>query len=176
MKQFEFAIIVSGKDFDDDAFLDAVYEAGCEDATLSLQKGVIIAEFSRESVSFSSAIASACHQLLSTGVKIERVEPDHLVTISEIAERSALSRQAISLYSKGKRGEGFPGPIAKVTSSHPLWDWYQVAHWLCEAGHIAREEVVYARVLKEANVVLESNDVLHDGFAERLEQIELAAA
>lgn len=176
MKIFEFAIIASGKDFEDDAFLDAVYEAGCEDATLSLQKGVIIADFSREAISFSSAIATACNQLLKAGVKIERVEPDHLVSISEIAERSALSRQAISLYSKGKRGKKFPGPIAKVTSSHPLWDWYQVAHWLCEAGHIAREEVVYARVLKEANIVLEANDVSHDGFAERLEQIELAAA
>lgn len=176
MKQFEFAIIASGKDFDDDNFLDAVYEAGCEDATLSLQKGVIIADFSRIAVSFSSAIASACNQLLSTGLKIERVEPDHLVSISEIAERSALSRQAISLFSKGQRGKGFPGPIAKVTSNHPLWDWYQVAHWLCEAGHIAREEVIYARVVKEANIVLGSNDLLNDGFAERLELIETAAA
>ena len=176
MKRFEFAIIATGRNFDDDAFLDAAFEAGCGDATLSFQKGVIIAEFARESASFSSAIASACYQLLDTGVTLERIEPDHLVSISEIAERSALTRQAISLYSKGDRGQGFPGPIAKVTSNHPLWDWYQVARWLCEAGHLAKEEVIRARVLKEANIVLESQAVLRDGFAKRLEEIERAAA
>lgn len=119
MKTFEFTIIASGLGLDD-AYEDALFEAGCGDATLSFQKGVLIAEFDRASVSFSNAVATACHDIKSAGWKVERIEPDHLVSLSEIAERSKLSRQAISLYVKGERLDGFPAPTAKVTSKHPL--------------------------------------------------------
>lgn len=169
MKTFEFAIIISGRDIEDDNFMDAIFEAGCDDATLSFQKGVIIAEFSRESVSFSSAVAHACTQLNKSGATIERVEPDHLVSLSEIAERSSLTRQAISLYAKGSRLDGFPGPSAKVTSKHPLWDWYEVAFWLHSRNHIGREMVVQAQVVKEVNVHLGTISTPMGGLVKRLD-------
>ena len=52
--------------------------------------------------------------MLRAGAKVERIEPDHLVSLSEIAERSGLTRQAISLYTRAERGENFPGH-----SDHP---------------------------------------------------------
>jgi hypothetical protein len=173
MKTFEFSIIASGFDSDYD-YEDALFEAGCDDATLSFQKGVLIAEFDREAVSFSSAVASACLAVKSAGWKVERVEPDHLVSLSEIAERSKLSKQAISLYIKGERLAGFPSPTAKITSKHPLWDWQEVADWLYQQNHIAMEEVVRARIVKEANTYLASHDVAQDGFMRRLELCEAA--
>jgi len=101
---------------------------------------------------------------------VERIEPDHLVFLSEIAERAGLSRQAISLYTRAERGENFPGPVAKVTSKHPLWDWPEVAEWLFDRGTLSREEVVQARVVKEANLCLEGNGNGED-LVRRLEAV-----
>ena len=172
MKIHEFTIIASGLDPEADGYEDRLFDAGCDDATFSFQKGVIIAEFHREAVTFSAAIASAYEAMLRAGAKVERIEPDHLVSLSEIAERSGLTRQAISLYTRAERGENFPGPVAKVTSKHPLWDWPEVAEWLFERGTLSREDVVEARIVKEANCHLEGIGVAGDGFARRLEAVE----
>ena len=173
MKNHEFAIIASAFDPEGN-YEDALFEAGCDDATISLQKGVLIIEFDREAVSFSRAVASACSDVEKAGLTIERIEPDHLVNLTEIADRAKMSRQAISLYAKGDRGEGFPSPAAKVTSKHPLWDWQEVADWLYNKNLIGIDEVVQARVVKEANIHIASKSVAHDGFLERLEQAEAA--
>ncbi|WP_340150004.1 hypothetical protein [uncultured Sneathiella sp.] len=173
MKMFEFAIVAFGQSIEDDEFLNAVFEAGCDDATLSFQKGVIVAEFAREAESFAKAIASACHQLRQTGVKIERIEPDYLVSLSEIAERSNLSRQRISLYAKGERLEEFPHPTVKFTSNHPLWDWYQVAEWLYRNNNLAKEVVVEAKVVREANIHIDMLDMPDGKFSSQLEQCEV---
>ncbi|TNE42086.1 MAG: hypothetical protein EP348_00335 [Alphaproteobacteria bacterium] len=174
VKLYEFAIIASGQDIEDEAFTDAVFEVGCDDATLSFQKGVIVVEFARESTSFAQAIWSACAQLQKTGLKIERIEPDYLVSLSEIADRSNLSRQAISLYIRGERQQGFPNPTAKVTSKHPLWDWPQVADWLFRHSGLDKDSVVQARVVKEANLLIGTLDAADNGFIARLEQCEAA--
>ena len=172
MKIFEFTIIASGLDPQADDYEDRFFAAGCDDATLSFQKGVIIAEFHREAVSFSTAVASAYEAMLRAGAKVERIEPDHHVSFSEIAERAGLSRMAISLYTRGERGADFPGPVAKVTSKHPLWDWPEVAEWLFERGTLSREEVVQARIVKELNCRLEASGVADDNFTKRLEAVE----
>jgi predicted DNA-binding transcriptional regulator AlpA len=107
--------------------------------------------------------------MLKTGAKIERVEPDYLVNLSDIAERSGLTRQAISLYTKAERGSGFPNPVARVTSNSPLWDWLEVTEWLHAQAKIDREAVVEARIVKEANRFLELHDEQSDNFTRRLE-------
>ena len=174
MKTYEFTIIASGFDPEQN-YEDALFEAGCDDATLSIQKGLLIAEFDREAVSFSQAVASACRAIHAAGLKVERVEPDHLVSLSEIAERSSLSRQAISLYVKGERSSGFPAPAAKVTSKHPLWDWCEVANWLFARKLVGREAVVQAQIVREANACIAASSIAHDGFFRRLEQYEKRA-
>ena len=59
------------------------------------------------------------------------MEPDTFVSISDIAERINASRQAVSLWTLGKRGPGeFPAPVVRVNSDTPLWDWTSVARWL----------------------------------------------
>ena len=176
MKIHEFAIIASGLDPEAEDFEDRFFEAGCDDATLSFQKGVIIAEFARDAVSFSKAVTSAYEAVLRAGATVERVEPDYLVSLSEIAERSGKTRQAISLYTNGERGQGFPPPVARVTSNHPLWDWEQVAEWLVERDALPKEELVRARVVKEANLHLEASDAPDGNFVRRLEALEFGLA
>jgi hypothetical protein len=172
MTTHEFTIIASGLDPQAEDFEDRFFEAGCDDATLSLQKGLIIVEFARDAVSFSAAVISACEAVLRAGAKVERVEPDYLVSLSDIAERSGKTRQAISLYTKGERGEHFPAPVARVTSTSPLWDWEEVASWLVERDALPPQEAVRARIVKEANRHLEAVGTSDDNFTRRLEALE----
>jgi transcriptional regulator with XRE-family HTH domain len=123
-------------------------------------------------VSFSKAVASAYVDVRHAGASVDRIEPDYLVSLSEIAERSGKSRQAISLYTNGERGAGFPAPVARVTSKHPLYDWEEVAGWLVERDALPKEELVRARVVKEANLHLETSEAAEDNFVRRLEAAE----
>ena len=47
-----------------------------------------------------------------------------------------------------------------------------MAEWLFERGTLSREDVVEARIVKEANCHLEGVGVAGDGFARRLEALE----
>jgi hypothetical protein len=76
MKQFEFSIIASGLDPEAEDFADRFFEAGCDDATISFQKGHIIVDFAREAESIDAAICSAVECVGKAGAHIDRVEPD----------------------------------------------------------------------------------------------------
>lgn len=154
MKTFEFSIIASGLDPNAEDFADRFFEAGCDDATLSFQKGHIIIDFAREADAIDDAIISAIENVRAAGATVERVEPDPLVNLSEIAARSGLSRAAVSLYAKGARGVGFPAPVARVTTESPLWDWAIVSHWLVENHKLSAETAVAAVAFKTANNAL----------------------
>jgi hypothetical protein len=175
MKMHEFTIIASGVDATAPDFEEQFFEAGCSDATISLQKGVIILEFAREAVTFANALISAFTDVQRAGAKVERIEPDYLVSLADIAKRSGLSRSAISLYFKGERGSRmFPAPVARVMSDSPLWDWSDVSRWLCKNGKVNREVVVKARMVREANLVVQSISFTHDQFVRRLEEAATA--
>lgn len=153
MKTHEFTIVASGLDPEAEDFEDRFYEAGCDDATISLQKGVIVLDFARQAPTFVKALISALKDVQKADAKIERVEPDYLVSLSDIAARSGLSRAAISLYGKGERGKGFPAPVARITSESPLWDWADVARWMHAHDRLPANQVLKARMMKEANLV-----------------------
>src|SRR5687768_5275605 len=99
MKMFEFSIIASGLDPRADDFESRFYEAGCDDALVSFQKGHIIVDFAREAESMNAAIGSAVEVVRSVGAKINRVEPDPLVSLADIAARTGMSRGAMTQYS-----------------------------------------------------------------------------
>ena len=154
MKVFEFSIIASGLDPKADDFESRFYDAGCDDATVSFQKGHIIVDFSREAESIEAAIESAVNCVTAAGAKVDRVEPDPLVSLSDIAARVHMSRTAISYYSNGQRGTGFPSPVLKVTTSSPLWDWATVAKWFFEQNKISEDDLRIAEAVKTANEAL----------------------
>ena len=174
MPEFEFAIIADGVDIDNEAFEDRFFEAGCDDALLMIVKGNVILEFTREAANVAEAVATAIRDVHRAGARVKRIAPDSYVTISDIAERSGLTRQAISLYTKAERGSGFPNPVARVTSNSPLWDWLEVTEWLHAQSKIDREAVVEARIVKEANRFLELHKGQPDNFTRRLEMLETA--
>src|SRR5262249_2155841 len=100
-------IIASSLDPIADDFEARFAEAGCDDATIAFQKGVIILEFARRARSFGQALFTGIKDVLRAGARIEHIEPDCLVSLSEIALRAGHSRAAISLFAKGERQEGF---------------------------------------------------------------------
>lgn len=159
MKIFEFSIIASGLDPSADDFEQRFYDAGCDDALIAFQKGHIIVDFAREAETLAEALASAVENVVAAGAEVERVEPDPLVSLSDIAARSDLTRAAVSLYAKGERGRHFPPPVARVTSDTSLWDWATVARWLCSNNKLALDQVIEAEVVKEANKAIEEGDL-----------------
>lgn len=159
MDSHEFAIIATGLDPLDQDFEDRFFEAGCDDATIAVQRGAIVVEFDRQHLSLADAISSAMRDVRAAGAEVLRVEPDHLVNLSDIAERSGLTRQAVANYASGKRGEGFPAPAACVTTDHPLYDWVEVAQWLVEQKKLDQADVERAWVIKAFNDELAHGEV-----------------
>jgi hypothetical protein len=157
MKKCNFTIIASGLDPNAPDFEDRFFEAGCDDATIAVVKGVIVLEFEREARNFAHALITAVRDVQQAGATVEHIEPDYLVNLSDIAERCHLSRAAISLFTKGERREGFPRPIARVTTESPLWDWVHVARWMYHQKRLSLEALVQAKLVRDANrAVLET--------------------
>jgi hypothetical protein len=170
MKNYVFTLIASGLDPQADDFENRFFEAGCDDATIAFQKGLIILEFARDADNFSHAIVSAFEDVQKAGAKVERFEPDYLVSLSDIATRCNLSRSAVSLYCKGERGDkAFPSPIARVTSDSPLWDWVDVSRWLHKHDKIDAEAVLEARMVREANYITRLHAAPIGRFGKQLE-------
>jgi hypothetical protein len=162
MKTFEFTVVASCPDGNIADLSERLFDAGCDDATISLQKGAAIIEFDRESKSFYHALNSALEDVKSVGVAVLQIAPDHLVTLSDIAVRIGITRAAASNYSKGIRGKDFPTPVVRVTTDTPLWDWVDVARWLYRQGRLPLTDMVQARVVRHETVkILTRRDHMH---------------
>jgi transcriptional regulator with XRE-family HTH domain len=158
MKTFDFSIIASGLDPEAEDFADRFFDAGCDDATISFQKGHIIVDFAREADSIDAAICSAVECVKKAGAKVDRVEPDPLVSLSDIAARTGLTRAAISNYAKGERAENFPTHIARITSKTSLYDWAAVAKWLFQHEQLSREAAIQAEAMRVANSAIQLHE------------------
>lgn len=174
MNNYAFTIIASGLDTEADDFEERFFDAGCDDATISVQKGAIVLEFTREARNFAHALVSAVKAVQAAGAKVEHIEPDYLVSLSEIAGRAEVSKAAVSLYAKGERAEGFPAPVARVTTESPLWDWFEVARWMYRRRTLSLSVVVEAKIVKEANLALLQPEGFEGFFAKKF-RAELAA-
>ena len=130
---------------------ERLYGSGCGDVLVSTQFGRLILAYDREAGNFAGALCSALREAWSLGVRVIRIEPETMVTASEIAARVGVSRQAVSLAAAGRRGTGFPPPVARVTTSSPLWDWPTVARWYAGRGAIRTRDVIVARHIARMN-------------------------
>lgn len=154
VKNHEFTFIATLPNTASKEFLSSLHEADCDDATIAVMKGVLAINFDRESESFLKAVVSALADLAKTNLHIMRFEPDFLVSQSEIAERAKLSRQSISNYVNEHRRDGFPAPVARITSDSPLWDWVDVSRWLHDKEQVSSKTVLDARIGRSVNMIL----------------------
>lgn len=157
MQTLEFTLVLEGEDVLADHTLDALFEAGCDDATFGEVDGVPFADFAREAASAAEAIGRAIRQVESVeGVRVLRVEPDDLVTASDIAARLGRSRESVRLLVAGERGPGgFPPPVSHLRRRQRLWRWTDVARWCHRAAGIGTPEIRDALFVAAVNDALE---------------------
>lgn len=157
-REYDFALIVGGVPELTEEVEDALYEAGCDDATVSMQYGLLYIEFSRSAASLQDAILSAIKQvqLAGIGAVVYRVDDCNLVTAADIARRIDRSRQLVHQYMTGQRGPGgFPPPECHITDGKPLWAWCAVSFWLAQNDLLRPEESWDAEVIAAINNELE---------------------
>ncbi|MHB1425504.1 MAG: hypothetical protein ACYC3I_20240 [Gemmataceae bacterium] len=157
-REYDFALILTGINELTSAAEDALFEAGCDDATLSVQYGLVYVEFSRKAASLKDAILSAIRDIRKAkiGADVLRVDECDLVTPAEIARRINRSRQLVHQYMTGQRGPGsFPPPVCHLTEKTPLWLWCEVSFWLCQNDMIRPEQLQEAEAIAVINNALD---------------------
>lgn len=121
MNDYEFTLTFSlpeGQD-DPEQYLDALYEAGCDDALIGTgQRGSIALEFVREADSATAAVESAIKNVKTAIPDAELIEakPD-LVGLTDVAKILNCSRQNVRKYMV--KYADFPKPIH--TGTAVLW-------------------------------------------------------
>jgi predicted DNA-binding transcriptional regulator AlpA len=162
-QEYSFTLILSGVSGLPDEVVDALYEAGCDDALVGTRDGVVFLDFDREADSLREAVLSAIADVerANIGARVVRVEPDEFVTMAEIARRTNRTRESIRLYSLGERGPGqFPSPMS-ITPKSPLWRWTDVALWFAsneieiKAHLLPREAIDAGPIVAAINGVLD---------------------
>lgn len=114
------------------AWLDPLFEAGCDDATVGTgRRGSIALDFSREADSAEAAVRSAIADVLSAipGARLAEIAPD-LVNLADLAEIVGCSRQNIRKYAAGEIRTvttAFPDPV--YTGNPSLWRLAEVLVW-----------------------------------------------
>jgi hypothetical protein len=157
--EYEFALIVDGVKELTAEVENALFKAGCDDATLSMQYGRLYCDFARSACSLKDAILSAIMDVrrAHVGAVVLRVDECDLVTPTEIARRIKRTRQLVFQYISGARGPGnFPAPECHLTEGHPLWAWCAVSYWLAQNNIIRPEEGWNAAVVAMINNYLEA--------------------
>lgn len=159
-REYDFALVLSGiPDLTEDV-MEALFAAGCEDATPSLVYGNIWLEFSRTASSLKVAILSAIQDVCRAklGAKVVQVAECDLVTQAEIARRIKKSRQYVHQLLTGARGlGGFPPPVCQLSEDVLLWQWCAVSWWLCQNNWIRPELVENAETIAAINLALETS-------------------
>ena len=97
--EFEFDLVCAlPEDTDEGAILDALYEAGCDDAAVGLgTSGLVGLGFTRAGQDPEAVIAETVKQVMTglpDGAKLREVRPD-LVSLADVAARLKVTRQAL---------------------------------------------------------------------------------
>ena len=63
MPTHHFRLVVDGVDLQDEAVVDRLFEAGCDDALVGSTGGVQFIDFDRDAASFDAAVSSAAENV-----------------------------------------------------------------------------------------------------------------
>lgn len=157
-REYQFTLVVDGLDLMNADHANALYEAGCDDASPAQQSGRGYIGFDRQADSLMDAILSACADVRKAdiGVEILRIDAEDLVSQADIGRRAGISRSRVNNYVSGLRGPGnFPAPVSNLLDGSPLWRWAEVARWLAAEGIIEDELAEEAEQIAFVNSMLE---------------------
>lgn len=163
-----------------DRTVDALYEAGWDDSTVSFDPavgGTGIATFDREGPSAVDAVASAIAQGRAAGIEVTGVT-ENLVPFSEIAERTGRTLGTVDHWANGRRGPGgFPTPRIKRAKGS-LYSWAEVASWLNGSGlaQVSVADVELARVCEVADSLIRAHRLQNELAPQDRERLNRAVA
>ena len=158
MKCHHFTLIVDGPDLESNEVLDALFDAGCDDALVGRTDGIPYLDFDREAESTETAILSAIADVESVpGVEVIRLAGDGLVSMADIAMRTGRTRESVRLYITNERGPGgFPAPVTDPRTRYRFWRWSEVRDWFdTNYGAQIQEDRGYDEVVAAINAGLE---------------------
>jgi hypothetical protein len=72
--EHEFTLILDGITDFTPSIMDALFEAGCDDATISKQGDVVLMDFDRSAPNMREAVISAIADVQKAGIKVARVD------------------------------------------------------------------------------------------------------
>ncbi len=156
--EYDFVLVLTGVTELTSGAEDALFEAGCDDATISIRSGRVFLTFSRAAASLREAVISAVRDVkrAQIGADVLRVDDYNLVTQAEIARKIGRTRQLVHQFISGARGPGgFPAPSCHITDSVPLWRWCEVAYWLWQNDMLNEAAFHAAQDVDLINSVLE---------------------
>ncbi len=142
MNTHKFTLVIDG-DAGADERINALFDAGCDDATFSHGSTNSYGDFDRDADSLLEAVLSAVEAVESVdGLTVRRIDEEDLVTVTDIAERLGRSRQSVNQLIAGDRGDGtFPQPLGRTRGHGRVWAWSEVAEW-AKVGYDAETNAV----------------------------------
>lgn len=163
MKEYEFTLTFAlpTRDTDPQFYLDALMEAGCDDAIIGVGvSGRIALNFTRHSDSAIDAMTSALENVLSAIPNATLIEssPD-LVGISDIAAILKVSRQAVQKM-VNKHIMTFPTPVHSGATQ--IWHLANVLAWsTTHTNHspIHHSLIEIAEASRQINLAREISDL-----------------
>ena len=131
MSSYQFTLIVEGPDLQSDRAIDALFDAGCDDALVGRTDGIQYLDFDRDGPNPETAILSAIADVERLpGVEVIRLAGGGLVSMADIATHTGRSRESIRLLVTNERGPGgFPAPVTDPRTRYRLWRWSEVRRW-----------------------------------------------
>lgn len=153
MTVYAFKLIFAlSEPFDDpDDIVNALFEAGCDDAIIGVGKRDRIAlSFARDAANAGQAIASAAREVRDAldGAELIEAKPD-LVNLSDMAEILGYTRQNMQKYAANA---GAPFPFPAHVGAPDVWHLYDVLLWLRDEKGVAMEESLVETSLAAAEV------------------------
>jgi len=151
MATHSFTLVVEGPDLQSDEVIDALFDAGCDDALVGRADGIQYVDFDREADSLEDAVLSAVVGIEQIdGLAVVRIADAGLVSMADIAARTGRTRESIRLLISGERGHGgFPAPVTDPRSRYRLWRIGEVEQWMrLHTGQIdeSRDDHVLAAI------------------------------
>jgi hypothetical protein len=177
MTQFTFQLFCLDVDTADERFLDRLYEAGCSDATVFFKDGYVCLSFARRAQSAERAVVTAIRDFERAGIGgvVERVEPDDLASLAEIAKRIGVTRASLQKYARGasKVGRDFPGPVQNLSSPRrELFSTAEIMRWMLSR----RRACIPAESLELFQAVANTNRALAVAKAQKDEAVRRLVA
>ncbi|MCZ2342824.1 MAG: helix-turn-helix transcriptional regulator [Bacteroidales bacterium] len=172
-REYDFTLILAQPSELTDVMVDALFEAGCDDATPSVSYGRVWLEFSRSATSYKEAVLSAIRDVGDAGIgaEVSQVDECRYVTQAETARRIGKSPQYIHQLITGKRGPGrFPPPACHLSEGVLLWSWCEVALWLFQNNIIPQDLYEQAEINHAINTVLTGRSC---SFSTLIHEIEM---